>query len=112
MKSNILLIYFIIESYKLEITSYIFQIISLNDMYKRLQEYNTSLQQYNSKLQSELNQTSETLSKVEREKAALMENLSNLRGYHDSQQDQLVSTKVGYSIISTVIYLFIIMTIS
>ncbi|KAJ0799001.1 putative minus-end-directed kinesin ATPase [Helianthus annuus] len=64
-------------------------------MYKRLQEYNTSLQQYNSKLQTELNLTSETLNKVEREKAALMENLSNLRGYHESQQDQLVSTKVS-----------------
>ncbi|KAM0040280.1 putative minus-end-directed kinesin ATPase [Helianthus debilis subsp. tardiflorus] len=71
------------------------KIISLNDMYKRLQEYNTSLQQYNSKLQTELNLTSETLNKVEREKAALMENLSNLRGYHESQQDQLVSTKVS-----------------
>lgn len=71
------------------------KIISLNDMYKRLQEYNTSLQQYNSKLQTELNQTSETLSKVEREKAALMEDLSKLRGYHDSQQDQLASTKAS-----------------
>ncbi|KAK9071731.1 hypothetical protein SSX86_008160 [Deinandra increscens subsp. villosa] len=71
------------------------KILSLNDMYKRLQEYNTSLQQYNSKLQTELNQTSETLNKVEREKAAFMENLSNLRGYHESQQDQLVSTKVS-----------------
>lgn len=65
-------------------------------MYKRLQEYNASLQQYNSKLQIELNQTSETLNKVEREKAALMENLSNLRGYHESQQDQLVSSKVSF----------------
>ncbi|KAL8208989.1 hypothetical protein R6Q57_008401 [Mikania cordata] len=71
------------------------KILSLNDMYKRLQEYNTSLQQYNSKLQTELNQTSDTLNKVEREKAALMENLSNLRGYHESQQDQLASTKVS-----------------
>ncbi|KAD5318048.1 hypothetical protein R6Q59_033364 [Mikania micrantha] len=71
------------------------KILSLNDMYKRLQEYNTSLQQYNSKLQTELNQTSDTLNKVEREKAALMENLSNLRGYHESQQDQLTSTKVS-----------------
>ncbi|KAI3695229.1 hypothetical protein L1987_78221 [Smallanthus sonchifolius] len=71
------------------------KILSLNDMYKRLQEYNTSLQQYNSKLQIELNQTSETLNKVEREKASLMENLSNLRGYHESQQDQLVSTKAS-----------------
>ncbi|KAI3810005.1 hypothetical protein L1987_19610 [Smallanthus sonchifolius] len=71
------------------------KILSLNDMYKRLQEYNTSLQQYNSKLQTELNQTSETLAKVEREKAALMEDLSKLRGYHESQQDQLASTKAS-----------------
>lgn len=81
IKSNILLVY---------------QIVSVNDMYKRLQEYNTSLQQYNSKLQTELNQTSETLSRVEREKAALMENLSNLKGYHESQQEQLATTKVGF----------------
>lgn len=66
-------------------------------MYKRLQEYNTSLQQYNSKLQTELNQTSETLKNVEREKAALTENLSNLRGYHDAQQEQLTNTKVSQS---------------
>nr|XP_043621864.1 kinesin-like protein KIN-14N [Erigeron canadensis] len=71
------------------------KIVSLNDMYKRLQEYNSSLQQYNSKLQTELNQTSETLGKVEREKAAIMEKLSKLRGYHDSQQDQLASTKAS-----------------
>ncbi|KAJ0733791.1 putative minus-end-directed kinesin ATPase [Helianthus annuus] len=71
------------------------KIISLNDMYKRLQEYNTGLQQYNSKLQTELNQTSETLSKVEHEKAALMENLSKLKGHHESQQAQLASTKAS-----------------
>ncbi|KAJ0442915.1 hypothetical protein HanRHA438_Chr16g0761501 [Helianthus annuus] len=40
-------------------------------MYKRLQEYNTDLQQYNSKLQTELNQTNETLSKVEHEKSCV-----------------------------------------
>ncbi|XP_076912753.1 kinesin-like protein KIN-14N isoform X1 [Bidens hawaiensis] len=71
------------------------KILSVNDMYKRLQEYNTGLQQYNSKLQTELNQTSETLSKVEHEKAALMENLSKLKGYHQSQQDQLASAKAS-----------------
>ncbi|KVI10352.1 Kinesin, motor domain-containing protein, partial [Cynara cardunculus var. scolymus] len=79
----------------------LFQILSINDMYKRLQEYNTSLQQYNSKLQTELNQTSDTLKTVEREKAALTENLSKLRGYHASQQDQLASTKVSLSILAS-----------
>ncbi|KAK1429814.1 hypothetical protein QVD17_12063 [Tagetes erecta] len=47
------------------------KVISLNDMYKRLQEYNGRLQQYKSKLQIERNQTSETLNKFEREKAAV-----------------------------------------
>ncbi|KAL8237803.1 hypothetical protein R6Q59_018884 [Mikania micrantha] len=84
-----------LEKAQIECSSANQKIISLNDMYKRLQEYNTSLQQYNSKLQTELNQTSETLSKVEHEKAALMENLSNLRGHHESQQDQLASTKAS-----------------
>lgn len=71
------------------------QISSLNDMYKRLQEYNTSLQQYNSKLQSELATTNETLKRVEKEKAAVVENLSTLRGHYNSLQDQLTSTRVG-----------------
>ncbi|KAF5814947.1 putative minus-end-directed kinesin ATPase [Helianthus annuus] len=66
-------------------------------MYKRLQEYNTSLQQYNSKLQAELNQTNEILKNVEKEKVAVLENLSNLRGYCTSLQDQLTATKVGES---------------
>ncbi|KAL8209758.1 hypothetical protein R6Q57_006490 [Mikania cordata] len=44
------------------------QILSLNDTYKRLQEYNTSLQQYNNKLQSEVNQTNKILKNVEKEK--------------------------------------------
>lgn len=64
-------------------------------MYKRLQEYNTSLQQYNSKLQSELNQTNEILKNVEKEKVAMLENVSNLRGHCTSLQDQLNATKVG-----------------
>ncbi|KAH6788076.1 hypothetical protein C2S52_007628 [Perilla frutescens var. hirtella] len=45
----------------------------LNDMYKRLQEYNTSLQQYNSRLQSELHETNETLKHVEKEKTTVVE---------------------------------------
>ncbi|CAI9303633.1 unnamed protein product [Lactuca saligna] len=69
------------------------KILSLNDMYKRLQEYNTSLQQYNSKLQSELNQTNEILKNVEKEKVAMLENVSNLRGHCTSLQDQLNATK-------------------
>jgi len=71
------------------------QIASLNDMYKRLQEYNTSLQQYNSKLQSELAAANETLKGVEREKAVIVEEISTLRGQHSLLQDQLTSFKVS-----------------
>ncbi|PSS06166.1 Kinesin-like protein [Actinidia chinensis var. chinensis] len=71
------------------------KISSLNDMYKRLQEYNTSLQQYNSKLQSELATTNETLKRVEKEKAAVVENLSTLRGHYNSLQDQFTSSRAS-----------------
>ncbi|XP_024960300.1 kinesin-like protein KIN-14N [Cynara cardunculus var. scolymus] len=71
------------------------KILSLNDMYKRLQEYNTSLQQYNSKLQSELNQTNEILKNVEKEKVSMLENLGNLKGQCSSLQDQLTATKAS-----------------
>ncbi|KAK6157153.1 hypothetical protein DH2020_011401 [Rehmannia glutinosa] len=69
------------------------KIQTLNDMYKRLQEYNTSLQQYNSRLQSELQATNETLKRVEKEKAAVVENLSTLRGHYTSLQEQLTSSR-------------------
>lgn len=71
------------------------KISSLNDMYKRLQEYNTSLQQYNSKLQAELASTNETLKRVEKEKASVVENISTLRGHYNSMQDQLTSSRAS-----------------
>ncbi|CAI9088517.1 OLC1v1022861C3 [Oldenlandia corymbosa var. corymbosa] len=71
------------------------KIQSLNDMYKRLQEYNTSLQQYNSKLQSELATTNDGLKRVEKEKAAVVENLSTLRGHYTSLQEQLSSSRAS-----------------
>ncbi|PIN19618.1 Kinesin (KAR3 subfamily) [Handroanthus impetiginosus] len=71
------------------------KIQSLNDMYKRLQEYNTSLQQYNSRLQSELHATNETLKRVEKEKAAVVENLSTLRGHYNSMQEQLTLSRAS-----------------
>lgn len=71
------------------------KISSLNDMYKRLQEYNTSLQQYNTKLQTELSMANETLKCVESEKAAIVENLSTLRGQFSSLQDQLTSFRAS-----------------
>ncbi|PWA83976.1 kinesin 3 [Artemisia annua] len=71
------------------------KILSVNDMYKRLQEYNTSLQQYNSKLQSELQQTNEILKNAEKEKVAVLENISSLRGQCTSLQEQLTATKAS-----------------
>lgn len=71
------------------------QVISLKEMYKRLQEYNTSLQQYNSKLQTDLSAANESLTRVEKEKLAIVENLSSLRGHYNSLQDQLTSTRVS-----------------
>ncbi|KAL0406888.1 UNVERIFIED_CONTAM: Kinesin-like protein KIN-14N [Sesamum latifolium] len=66
---------------------------SLNDMYKRLHEYNASLQQYNSRLQSEIHATSDALKRVEKEKAAVVENLSELRGHNTSLQEQLTLSR-------------------
>ncbi|XAR56635.1 Minus-end-directed kinesin ATPase [Bertholletia excelsa] len=84
-----------LRSAQLENSSANQKISSLNDMYKRLQEYNTSLQQYNSKLQSELASTNETLKRVEKEKAAVVENLSTLRGHYNSLQDQLTLSRAS-----------------
>lgn len=67
-------------------------------MYKRLQEYNTSLQQYNSKLQTELPTVNEALKRVEKEKAAVVENLSTLRGHYNALQDQFTLTRVSLSV--------------
>lgn len=69
--------------------------ISLNDMYKRLQEYNTSLQQYNTKLQTDLATANESLKRIENEKATIVQNLSTLRGHYNALQDQLTSSKVS-----------------
>ncbi|KAF2285842.1 hypothetical protein GH714_008373 [Hevea brasiliensis] len=63
-------------------------IIAVNDMYKLLQEYNSSLQLYNSKLQTDLETAHETVKHGEKEKAAIVESLSHLRGQHQSLQDQ------------------------
>ncbi|XAR53732.1 Minus-end-directed kinesin ATPase [Bertholletia excelsa] len=69
------------------------RVTSLNDMYKRLQEYNTSLQQYNSKLQTDLATANESLKRVENEKSTIVQNLSTLRSHYSSLQDQLTSSK-------------------
>ncbi|KAJ8422539.1 hypothetical protein Cgig2_032172 [Carnegiea gigantea] len=71
------------------------KVASANEMYKRLQEYNTSLQQYNSRLQADLQAANVTLQRVEKEKSAIVENLSTLRGHHASLQDQLTSSRAS-----------------
>ncbi|KAF5742204.1 Kinesin 1 [Tripterygium wilfordii] len=68
---------------------------SLDDMYKRLQEYNLSLQQYNSKLHAELETARESLKRVEKEKSTIVENLSTLRGHYNSLQEQLNSSRAS-----------------
>lgn len=49
-------------------------------MYKRLQDYITSLQQYNGKLHSELSTVETELKRVEKEKGAVVESLTMLKG--------------------------------
>ncbi|EOA15696.1 hypothetical protein CARUB_v10006408mg [Capsella rubella] len=70
------------------------KVTSLEDMYKRLQEYNTSLQQYNSKLQTDLETVRAALTRADKEKSSILENLSTLRGHSKSLQDQLASSRV------------------
>ncbi|XXG59350.1 hypothetical protein AAC387_Pa04g1452 [Persea americana] len=71
------------------------QIISLQDINKRLQEYNTSLQQYNSKLQTDAATAAETVLRLQKEKSAMMENLSSLRGHSALLQEQLTSSRAS-----------------
>ncbi|KAJ6753625.1 KINESIN-LIKE PROTEIN KLP-3 [Salix purpurea] len=73
------------------------RITSVSDMYKLLQEYNSSLQLYNSKLQTDLDTAHENVKRGEKEKAAMVENLSNLGGQYMSLQDQFNSCKVSWS---------------
>ncbi|KAJ4703279.1 Kinesin-like protein [Melia azedarach] len=69
--------------------------VSLDDMYKRLQEYNQSLQHYNAKLQTDLETSNESLKRVEKEKSTIVENLSTLRGHNNSLQEQLALSRAS-----------------
>lgn len=69
--------------------------VSLDDMYKRLQEYNQSLQHYNAKLQSDLETANEVNKRVEKEKLTIVENLSTLRGHNNSLQEQLALSRAS-----------------
>ncbi|KAK4797152.1 hypothetical protein SAY86_029478 [Trapa natans] len=89
-----------LSSAQQELSSANQRIASVNEMYKRLQEYNTSLQQYNCKLQSDLNTASENIKRIEKDKAAIVENLSHLKGQHISLQDQFSIIKSSLEDIS------------
>nr|AMS24244.1 kinesin 14-Ia protein [Marsilea vestita] len=71
------------------------QVLVLQDINKRLQEYNTSLQTYNSKLQNDSAAVAESLSKVQKEKAVVMETLSNVRAHSVVLQEQLNQAKAS-----------------
>eukprot|EP01018_Ginkgo_biloba_P028590 Gb_36698 [translate_table: standard] len=71
------------------------QVVSLQDINKRLQEYNTSLQHYNSKLQSDAASAAETISRIQKEKSTMMETLSSLRGQSAAIQEQLDIAKAS-----------------
>ncbi|XP_042468276.1 kinesin-like protein KIN-14N [Zingiber officinale] len=60
---------------------------------RRLQEYNTSLQQYNSNLQADAKENGETISKLQKEKTAIVENLTSLRDHINSLKSQLDSSR-------------------
>lgn len=75
------------------------QLKIVQDNNKRLQEYNASLQLYNSNLQADALQNGETISRLQNEKSAIMENLSGLRDHINSLKSQLDSSRVSLIIV-------------
>lgn len=73
----------------------IFQLKMLQETNRRLQDYNASLQQYNSNLQNEANKNGETISRLQKEKTAIMESLSSTRDHASSLKNQLDSSRVS-----------------
>ncbi|CAN6343771.1 unnamed protein product [Urochloa humidicola] len=69
------------------------QLKMVQDTNKRLQEYNTSLQQYNSNLQADASKSGETISKLQKEKSAMMETMAALRECNNSVDSQLESSR-------------------
>uniref|UniRef100_A0A6V7QUD3 Kinesin-like protein n=1 Tax=Ananas comosus var. bracteatus TaxID=296719 RepID=A0A6V7QUD3_ANACO len=69
------------------------QLKMVQDTNKRLQEYNTSLQQYNSNLQADVVKNGEAISKLQKEKSAMMETLASLRDHANSVKNQLESSR-------------------
>ncbi|ERM99862.1 hypothetical protein AMTR_s00098p00155820 [Amborella trichopoda] len=71
------------------------QMSNLQECNKRLQEYNASLQQYNSKLQTDAAAANESISRIQKEKNAMMETLSTNRGLSTSLQEKLNASKAS-----------------
>ncbi|XP_042433160.1 kinesin-like protein KIN-14H [Zingiber officinale] len=69
------------------------QLKMLQETNRRLQEYNASLQQYNSNLQNEANKNGETISRLHKEKSAIMESLTSTREHASSLKNQLDSSR-------------------
>ncbi|CAN0852508.1 Kinesin-like protein KIN-14C [Linum grandiflorum] len=63
--------------------------------YKRSQEYNQNLQQHISKVLADLNAERESLKRVEKDKSAIVERLSALRGDNHSLEEQLTISKTS-----------------
>ena len=66
----------------------------MQDINKRLSEYNTSLQDYNSKLQNDASSAAQESAKTQREKLTILETLGSIRGSNAALQTQLDTTKV------------------
>ncbi|KAJ6853397.1 kinesin-like protein KIN-14H [Iris pallida] len=69
------------------------QIKILQETNRRLQEYNTSLQQYNSNLQADAVKNGETISRLQKEKSAMMESVTGLRDHANLLKNQLDSSR-------------------
>ncbi|XP_062226851.1 kinesin-like protein KIN-14H [Phragmites australis] len=71
------------------------QLKMVQDTNKRLQEYNTSLQQYNSNLQADASKSGEAISKLQKEKSAMMETMAVLKECNSSMNTQLESSRAS-----------------
>lgn len=67
----------------------------VQDTNKRLQEYNTSLQQYNSNLQADASKSGDIISKLQKEKSAMMETMASLKDLNNSMKNHLDSSRVS-----------------
>uniref|UniRef100_A0A0D3G0Q8 Kinesin-like protein n=1 Tax=Oryza barthii TaxID=65489 RepID=A0A0D3G0Q8_9ORYZ len=71
------------------------QLKMVQDTNKRLQEYNTSLQQYNSNLQADASKSGDIISKLQKEKSAMMETMASLKDLNNSMKNHLDSSRTS-----------------